>query len=196
MLCKPGARQDFEKIEASIAAVLQSQQFSEIALHLELIPGLVKLETSEPHVLRRLKNMPQNAVSIGVQNEQLGAGTLGGWVNFISTNDLSTQPMKCASTCYSVVAKGDPENHLHNDRNGMNLDRQPSSSHIGVMYPANIDAVLTRNYLQKEIQQSDDENGYKQRTLQLLDKFDAAGPMGHVRHAAGFRQNQDSRRID
>jgi len=40
---KPGSRQDFGRIEAAIAAVLHSERYPEIALHLELMPGMVVL---------------------------------------------------------------------------------------------------------------------------------------------------------
>lgn len=44
VMCKLDAQSDFEKIEALIAEAVQSRQFPEIALHLELLPGLIGLE--------------------------------------------------------------------------------------------------------------------------------------------------------
>lgn len=103
--------------------------------------------------------------------------------------------MQCALTCYSIVAEGDPENQLHNDRNSINLGGQQSFSHIGVVYPANLDAVRTREFLQKEIQKPEDD-GSNQQVLQILDGLEAAGPIGQIRYASGLRRDRDGRRMD
>ncbi len=203
--CKPDSQHFFEKIESSIAAVLHSEKYPQVTLHMELIPGSVELvappspdRDSKPRALLKLKDKPVNGASIGVQNRQIGAGTLGGWVTLKSIGN-SNQTLQCALTCYHVISEGDPANRVHNDRNGIGLKDEKPLSQIRIVWPSNFDANETRAHVQNRIQAPGSTPESRQRDknyIEFLDKLSAADPIGHVRFASGHRRTTDNRRLD
>lgn len=203
--CKPGARHFFEKAEASIMAVVHSEKYPQVSLHVELVPGFVELvappspnQDSKARPNFALKDKPVNGASIGVQNRQLGAGTLGGWVTLKSI-DNSNQSLQCALTCYHVISAGDPANLIHNDRYGIGLDNQKPLSQIKVVWPSIFDANATKAAVQKRIEATGSTPETKQRDgnyLEFVNKLSAADPIGHVRFASGHRRTPENRRLD
>lgn len=200
--CKPGSWDVFERVEAAIEAVLQSEKFPGVSFHLEILPGFVELAAPPSQnkeawgmVYHPLKPKPQNGASIGIENQELGAGTLGGWVIF-KQNDPSLQPLKCALTCYHVISKGDTANLPLNDRYGIGPNGQPPRSKINIVYPALFDALETKRKMREHIFNNNDPTGSRQRTLQGLYDLEAAGPIGYVRYASGLRRTAEQRRLD
>jgi hypothetical protein len=198
--CKPGARHSFERVESSIAAVLASEKFPRISLHLELIPALIELAAPpspdrdlKPRPLLMLKDLPTNGASIGVHGKQMGAGTLGGWVHLKSI-DNPNLTMKCALTCFHVISEGDPANRAHIERNGIGLDKTEPLTQIRIVSPSHFDATETKRYMQSQIQSYSKERDRKY--LELVNNLSAADPIGYVRFASGYRRTTDNRRLD
>ena len=203
--CKPGARHHFEKTEASIMAVIHSEKYQQFSLQVEFIPGSVELvappsfnEDSIPRPNFALKDKPINGASIGVQSSQLVAGTLGGWVTLKSTENPNHY-LKCALTCYHVIRAGDPANLTNNDRYGIGLGSQKPISPINVVWPSILDTNATKAEVQKIIEGPRSTPKSRQRDrkyLELVDKISAAGPIGYVGFASGYRRTTENERLD
>jgi hypothetical protein len=203
--CLPESRHFFEKIESLISAVLASENYPQVSLHLELIPGRVELalppspnQDSKARTQMNLSNRPENGASICVQSRRLDAGTLGGWVTLHARSDRS-KTMKCAMTCYHVIEKGDLANINTNDEKGIGLSGNKVLSPIRILWPATFDVMATKKRIQAIIQAPTSTPRNRQTNVNYLNHInglEAAGPIGEVRFASGHRRTNENRRLD
>ncbi|KAE8449652.1 hypothetical protein EG329_007982 [Mollisiaceae sp. DMI_Dod_QoI] len=202
VFCKPKTKLNWRMVEAEIASALVSAKYPDVALHLELLPGMVERATpllgtdqsDHPPLpyYHILSDYPENHASIGVNTKEklLAASTLGGWVE-LRTPDGRTA--RCILTTYDIVRKGEELHRTLNDYNGIGLGGQLPLSVIQVTSPAPMDVEASRIAISKEIDEKEGPIVEEVQALDLLDQLSERG-IGFVVHASGCRVHPTNKR--
>ena len=185
----------YEALEAQLADSLKP---AAIPLHFEFLSGEIDLCVQEPPQRPQIPRTPfsfnpRNGDSIGRRGDDLGAGTLGGWVMLKYSNN---KRVKCAMTCFHVVAGPTiPDPPVLGTKA---IDATTSSSKIEMEFPASYDRKhaiqLYKGHLQSGLNPQD--RVIYQKELDRLEQREKSPVIGTVILSSGVRPNEANRWMD
>ncbi|KAL2071118.1 hypothetical protein VTL71DRAFT_12353 [Oculimacula yallundae] len=196
---KPGTTCVFEEVETKFQKVMDSPNFPDMAMDLEILPGIISNAANghcEPVCLARNEGIePSNNMSIGASDLSKQTGSLGGWIRLTSKSDPS-QITDCVMTAYHIFKDADAENGKVTDVNGIGFSDSDGVPGIEVVWPSNGDEAFTRyvceKWLAPGLPRSNNEEALHS-CLSLLDKIQGSGrSIGKVSYTSGHAKRSPS----